>query len=111
MLLAGCAGSPPDNLGMANGKLAPCPSSPNCVSSYTQSEDHKVNPWAFKGTSKQAQTKLLTLLNQQDNVTVITNSPGYIHAEFKSNLMGFVDDVEFVIEKNQVNMRSASRVG
>ncbi|MGC3837006.1 hypothetical protein ACPSKX_23880 [Moritella viscosa] len=33
VLLAACTGTPPDNLGVVNSKLAACPESPNCVSS------------------------------------------------------------------------------
>lgn len=109
--LSACAGSPPSNLGMQSGKLAPCPSSPNCVSSYASDEDHAVSPWSFDGSVTQAQSKLEQILQATDNATLVTSESGYIRAEFESSLMGFVDDVEFVIEKGVVNMRSASRLG
>lgn len=109
--LAGCAGSPPNNLGVTNSQLAPCPSSPNCVSSYATDKDKKVAPWIYNGTQEQAQKKLVELLQAKENVTLIEDSPSYIRAEFETALMGFVDDVEFVIEDGIVKMRSASRVG
>ena len=34
ILLAACAGERPHNLGVRDGALAPCPSSPNCVSEH-----------------------------------------------------------------------------
>ena len=39
--------------------------------------------------------------------------PGYLYAEFRSKLMGFVDDVEFLADpvKGVVHVRSASRLG
>lgn len=111
LTLAGCAGSPPQNLGIQDNRLAPCPSSPNCVSSYTNSKDHKVTPWLFQGTPEQAHGKLIEILKQRENVTITQNTARYIRAEFKSALMGFVDDVEFVIEADQVQLRSASRLG
>ena len=109
--LAGCAGSPPSNLGVQNNQLAPCPSSPNCVSSYTDSDDHKVEPWAFTGSQQQAHQKLIGILKAKNNVTITKDSANYVRSEFESNLMGFVDDVEFVIEDGAVQMRSASRLG
>ena len=41
--LAGCAGERPNNLGAREGILAPCPSSPNCVSSQTENERHRIS--------------------------------------------------------------------
>ena len=38
--------------------------------------------------------------------------PGYLYAEFTSRLMGFVDDVEFLLEAaGAIQVRSASRLG
>jgi uncharacterized protein (DUF1499 family) len=44
---------------------------------------------------------------------VITESNGYLYAEFTSTIFRFVDDVEFLIDvKAQViHVRSASRLG
>lgn len=109
--LTACAGSPPTNLGLQNNQLAPCPSSPNCVSSYTESGDHKVAPWTYSGSQQQAHQKLISILKSKDNVTINQNTESYVRAEFKSSLMGFVDDVEFVIEDGAIQMRSASRLG
>ena len=111
LLLTACAGSPPDNLGIQDGRLAPCPSSPNCVSSFAADADHAVNPWPYTGTQQAAREKLVNLLENTENASVISNKPGYVRAEFESSLMGFVDDVEFMIEDQQIQMRSASRLG
>jgi uncharacterized protein (DUF1499 family) len=44
---------------------------------------------------------------------IVTDDGNYIHAEFTSRLMGFVDDVEFLADpaSDQVHVRSASRLG
>jgi uncharacterized protein (DUF1499 family) len=46
-------------------------------------------------------------------VTIITSEDGYIYAECKTPLMGFVDDLEFYFDPdNKVfHVRSASRLG
>ena len=43
---------------------------------------------------------------------IITASPDYLHAEFRT-ILGFVDDVELYIDDEQhlIHMRSASRLG
>ena len=38
------AGKRPDNLGVKEGKLAPCPGTPNCVSSQSQDPKAKLAP-------------------------------------------------------------------
>ena len=44
---------------------------------------------------------------------IVTVHSGYVHAEFRSLLLGFVDDVEFFIDESEklIHFRSASRVG
>ena len=45
--------------------------------------------------------------------TVVTNEPGYTHAEFRSAAWGFVDDVEFYFDEEAglIQFRSAARLG
>jgi uncharacterized protein (DUF1499 family) len=45
--------------------------------------------------------------------TVVAAETGYLYAEFRSKLMGFVDDVEFLVDpaKGVIHVRSASRLG
>lgn len=44
---------------------------------------------------------------------VVTVADGYVHAEFRSIVFGFVDDVEFLVDEanGRIDVRSASRVG
>ncbi len=110
LTLAGCAGSPPANLGYHEGSLLDCPSSPNCVSSYSNDEGHSIAPLPSQGSLEATKKKLLdTLLSQ--GATIMIDKDRYIRSEFTSSLMGFVDDVEFYIEKDSIAVRSASRLG
>ena len=45
--------------------------------------------------------------------TVVRHEGNYLYAEFKSKLMGFVDDVEFTYDDKAgvLHVRSASRLG
>jgi uncharacterized protein (DUF1499 family) len=45
--------------------------------------------------------------------TVIRHEGNYLYAEFRSKLMGFVDDVEFTHDEKTgvLHVRSASRLG
>ena len=44
---------------------------------------------------------------------MVTSAPDYLHAQFETRLMKYVDDVEFWFDPkaNVVQVRSASRVG
>ena len=49
-LFSGCSGTRPSNLGVKDNRLSPCPSSPNCVSSQSDDERHKIEPIRFTST-------------------------------------------------------------
>lgn len=107
------AGSRPANLGLQSGKLAPCPSSPNCVSSLSQNAQQKIAPFAYNSTPAQAIANLKQVIQSFGHAKIITETDRYLYAEFTSTWMGFVDDVEFLVDeaKKVINVRSASRLG
>ncbi|MGB0204976.1 MAG: DUF1499 domain-containing protein [Neptuniibacter sp.] len=103
-------------LGLENGQLQPCPSSPNCVCSQVEDKAHFIEPIQVAASAGEAKAKLLQVLNQTKRVSVPESEDNYIRAEFTSLLFRFVDDVEFLItqvEPNEtlIHVRSASRVG
>ena len=112
-------GSRPKGLGAPAGKLRPCPGEKNnCVcSQYRQSETFLgkdyVQPLPYAGEPGDAMTKVIAVLMQQPNCRIVTNTKQYIHAEFESPALGFVDDVEFAlsISEQVIHVRSASRLG
>lgn len=109
------SGNRPANLGVKDGKLAVCPSSPNCVSSQSPDSDaeHYIDPFRFSGTAPEAIAKLRAIIEGMDRTEIVQQTETYLYAEFTSALMGFVDDVEFFAdpETNTVQVRSASRLG
>ncbi|MDZ7953954.1 MAG: DUF1499 domain-containing protein [Nostoc sp. DedQUE12b] len=107
------AGKRPNNLGISNGKLASCPNSPNCVSSQSTDASHQIAPLTFTSTPEEAITNLKQIIESLPRTKIITESQDYLYAEFKSALLGFVDDVEFYLDRaaNLIHVRSASRLG
>ena len=103
----------PDNLGVENGRLAPCPDSPNCVSTQASDEEHGTIPIAYEGETAVAHDKILTILNNDPSLTIISQTPTYIHAEARSAVWQFIDDVEFFFNESEglVHFRSAARLG
>lgn len=99
--------------GIKDGKLAECPDKPNCVSSMTKDASHFIEPFKFSGDIKKAKAVLVEAVKSQERSKIITDSDNYIHAEFTSKIMRFVDDVEFLFDDaaKTIHVRSASRVG
>lgn len=110
--MMGCAGSRPDNLGITNGKLADCPSSPNCVNSQAADDDHAVAPLTYEGSRKAAFSQLKNAVASLKRTKIIEERDDYLRIECKSAIMRFVDDVEFYFpEEKIIHVRSASRLG
>ena len=107
------AGTQPENIGVTNGKLVPCPSTPNCVSSQSEDAEHSIQPLSYQGDGEEAISTLKDIINQQEKTQIISESDGYLYAQFTSHWMGFVDDVEFFVneDKGVIDVRSASRLG
>ena len=103
----------PANLGVKDGKFAPCPTSPNCVSTQADDEGHKILPMDFTGSAAEAMAKLKQAIATLPRTHIVTESPVYLHVECTSMLFRFVDDVEFWIDEanHVIHFRSASRVG
>lgn len=111
LLLSACSGNPPENLGNHDGQLAPCPDSPNCVNSQAGDAEHFIAPLPLKDSPQQTQALLKQVLTSEPRARLVEETPGYLRAEFSSKLMRFVDDVEFLIGEDAVDVRSASRLG
>ena len=111
-LFSGCSGTRPSNLGVKDNRLSPCPSSPNCVSSQSDDGKHKIDPIHFTSTPAEAIERLKKVVRGMKRTTVVRETPDYIHVEFRT-FLGFVDDVEFYVDRSQkvIYLRSASRVG
>ncbi|MGQ4646524.1 DUF1499 domain-containing protein [Lyngbya aestuarii] len=108
------AGTRPTNVGVqSSGQLAPCPSSPNCVNSQAQDAEHAIEPLKYSSTSQEAMANLKQIVQEMEKTKIIVDTDYYLYAEFQSKLMGFVDDVEFLVDEgaNVINVRSASRLG
>jgi uncharacterized protein (DUF1499 family) len=115
MALFSLSGKRPATLGVRDGKLSPCPASPNCVCSQAEESDaeHRIEPFTYNGSPEEAIAKLKQIISSMKNAQVIEASADYLYAEFTSALMGYVDDVEFYGDRSThlIQVRSASRLG
>lgn len=108
-----CAG--PSPLGVTDGRLLPCPDSPNCVSSQADlASPQYVEPLDYADTpADEAWSKLIEGLASRPQVRLVTVTSDYVHAEFTSLVFRFKDDIEFTLDTDAhcIHVRSLSRVG
>lgn len=92
--------------------LAPCPTSPNCVSSRAADTRHRIEALSFTVSSVEARNAIESAVDALGG-RIVAGDDEYGRAEFTSRAFGFVDDVEWVIDalEQRIDLRSASRVG
>ena len=97
----------PENLGVKDGRLAPPRRTPNCVSSQADPADpeHYIAP--IRGELAAARRAIESL----PRTRIIRAEGNYLYAEFRSKLLGYVDDVELYFDGSVLQVRSASRLG
>ena len=115
------AGTKPNNLGMATGQLLACPATPNCVNSKSLDAEHKITPLAYTSSAEDAFNTLKTVVQSFKQSAIAParsqsfaqETNNYLYAEFTIPVVGFVDDVEFLLDKDAqvIHVRSASRLG
>ena len=94
-------------------QLSPCPSSPNCVSTQDTDEGHAIAPFRYRKSRAEAKELLKAVVQAMPRTKLVEEDEAYLHYEFTSLLLRFVDDVEFLFddESKTIHFRSASRTG
>jgi uncharacterized protein (DUF1499 family) len=102
----------PVNLGVRDGELAPCPETPNCVCTQAWDE-HAIEPIYFQVTPDEAWRRLRQVLADRPRTRIVGEESNYLRVECTSLLFRFVDDVEFLLDRQAgvIHFRSASRIG
>jgi uncharacterized protein (DUF1499 family) len=103
----------PRNIGLSNGRLHACPSSPNCVCSDAQTARHAIDPLRLLMEPPEAWIAAIKAVRATARTRIVTETGNYLHAEYTSGLFGFVDDLELHLRPAEriIAVRSASRLG
>jgi len=111
--LISCSGKTPSNLGVSDSSLAPCPASPNCLSSDAHDSAHQTLPFQIDGDPDEAWTVAREIVTELSRTRIVNETPEYLHAECRSSVFGFVDDLELHLRPSDgiIAVRSASRLG
>ncbi len=97
----------PQYLGVKDGRLARPKSTPNCVSSQADPADREHYILPIKGKFSEVRKAVESM----PGATVIEEKGNYLYAEFRTPVLRFVDDVEFLQGDDVIHVRSASRLG
>lgn len=110
LLFAACSST---SVGGPTSPLKPCPSSPNCVSTEAAHGKQQISPFKIKGSAIVAWEELQRQVGNLPRTKIVAVSDEYIHAECRSALFRFVDDLEFQLRPEQgvIAIRSAARTG
>lgn len=104
----------PEGLGVRDGRLAPCPPTPNCVSTQADPQDrrHYMEPLPL-GNADTAAERVRAALAAEPRGELLADDGRYFHAVFRSPTMSYPDDVEIYIDAaaGLIHFRSASRLG
>lgn len=115
-------GSPPQALGVHEGRLAAPSNTPNSISSqaalypgHPQAAYAMVEPFAPRSgeSGAEALQRLAGLLLQQPGTELVSQTDGYVRTEATTPWLRFVDDVELWLDPvtQLVHVRSSSRIG
>lgn len=108
------AGSRPADLGLRGGAFAPGDGRPNWVSSTVAPADpHYVAPLEAGDHPVPAWVRLQRAIEATPRARIVKIEPGYLHAEFASERLGFVDDAQFALDPTgrRIHVKSGARLG
>ena len=92
--------------------LGDCPGSPNCVGSEASDPARRVARLAVGEGGPAAIERVARLVESEPGARTVAREADYLHAVFRTRLMGYADDVEFLaLPDGEVAVRSASRLG
>jgi uncharacterized protein (DUF1499 family) len=105
----------PAGLGARDGRLAPCPPSPNCVSTQADPQDrlHYMAPLPLGGDPDAVAEQVRVALAAEPRGELLSDDGRYFHTVFRSPTAGYPDDVEILIDPaaGLIHFRSAARLG
>jgi uncharacterized protein (DUF1499 family) len=83
------------------------------VSTQAQDVGHAIAPFRYQKTRAEAKEALRAIVRTLSRTKLVEEDETYLHYEFTSLLLRFVDDVEFLFddEAKTIHFRSASRTG
>jgi len=99
--------------GVEAGRFQPCPPYPRCVSTQSKKPTEFIEPLSFECDAAMMLEKAQRTIECMEGSRLVGVQENYLHFEFRTRWLRFVDDVEVYVDAacKKVHFRSASRVG
>ena len=112
-LASACSAPAPLDSDVFDEELALCSGSPNCVSSQSTDERHRVEPILLTSGDSATWRAVIARVRESPRTTIVIESDYSLLAEYRSAVFAFVDDLELILREDRttVDVRSASRLG
>lgn len=93
--------------------LSGCDDLQNCTASTATGKRNRIDPLEYDVPASEVIEKFSALIKSQPGTNIIVQDANYLHATFKTALLGYTDDLELLLDQNTgvLNIRSASRIG
>jgi uncharacterized protein (DUF1499 family) len=112
-ILWGCSGNPAERHNSESSGFLDCPDTPNCVSSLAKNPKYRVEPFRLKKDPKTSWDVVKKTVELLPRTKVVSADNSDIHAECRSLIFRFVDDLTLHLTPSNgiIHLRSASRIG
>jgi uncharacterized protein (DUF1499 family) len=112
-ILWGCSGNPAERHNSESLEFLDCPDTPNCVSSLAKNPKYRVEPLKLKNDPKTSWDMVKKTVELLPRTKIVSADNSDIHAECKSLIFRFVDDLtlHLIPSNGIVHIRSVSRIG
>ena len=94
-------------------EIAPCPASPNCVSTEAADKRHAIAPFILLQAGAEVWPEIRAAVLAFPRTRAVEERDGYLRVECRSAVFRFVDELEVQLRapQNLVAVRSAARLG
>lgn len=113
VIIFACSGNRGERNTSASSGILDCSDTPNCVSSLAKNPKYRVEPFILRNDPQISWYMVLKTIGSLPRTTIVTQNDTEIHAECRSMIFRFVDDLMLRLSpsKGIVHIRSASRIG
>jgi len=93
--------------------LSGCNNLHNCTASTATTKRNQVEPIEYNVPATEIIAKFGALISAQGQTQVVKQDETYLHATYKTLLLGYIDDLELLLDQSTgvLHIRSASRIG
>lgn len=93
--------------------LSGCDNLNNCTASTASTKKNYIKPIEYQKSNNDVIKRIAAVISVQKGTMIRTQDTHYLHATYKTALLGYMDDLELLLDNSSgiLHIRSASRIG